>query len=209
MSSATKIQKDKTVKPQGTGRRTILRASTKLFAQHGFEGVTMRQIAKAADITLPSIYHHFGNKSDLYRAVEEEMYSAHADKLLAALVSSENPEQNLRNFISTLFNHLIENPNYLKLLQRGLIEDWDANQEYLVETAMQGVFDELKLLLANFNPNSEKGPFPIMIFSLIIGFLTMQPVTRKLQDYAFSKLAQNEQLEQLTDLTISLIRTQN
>lgn len=208
MSDQASIRTEKKPRVQRTGRSKILRVSTELFALNGFEGVTMRQIAKAADITLPSIYHHFGNKNDLYRAVEEEMYRAHADKLMAALVSSIDPEQNLRNFISTLFTHLLENPNYLKLLQRGLIEDWDDNQEYLVETAMQGVFDELKLLLGLYYPDSEDGPLPIMIFSLIIGFLTMQPVTNKLRRYAFSKLEQNQQLDQLTELTINFIQSQ-
>lgn len=183
-------------------------ASTKLFASLGFDGVTMRQIAEAANITLPSIYHHFGNKEDLYKAVEADMYNAHAARLIDAMVSTDNPEDNLRKFMKTLLGHLHSNPDYLKLLQRGLIEDWEDNQNFLVEMSMQGVFDKLKDLLETFSARSGEGPSPIAIFSLVIGFLTMRPVTEKLKNYSFASLSREEQHNQIVEMAIDLVKSQ-
>src|SRR5262245_14865556 len=49
----------------------ILRAAEKLFAEGGFDGTTLRQIALEAATPVASINHHFGSKAGLYRAIFE------------------------------------------------------------------------------------------------------------------------------------------
>jgi AcrR family transcriptional regulator len=53
-------------------REDILNASLNLFADKGFHGTSMRDIARAADITEGLIYHYFASKRDLFRAIIEE-----------------------------------------------------------------------------------------------------------------------------------------
>src|SRR5687767_7697589 len=53
-------------------REDILQASLKLFAEKGFHGTSMRDIAREADITEGLIYHYFASKRDLFRAIIEE-----------------------------------------------------------------------------------------------------------------------------------------
>ena len=53
-------------------RDDIVQASLKLFAEKGFHGTSMRDIARAADITEGLIYHYFANKRDLFTAIIEE-----------------------------------------------------------------------------------------------------------------------------------------
>ncbi|MPZ69494.1 MAG: TetR family transcriptional regulator [Actinobacteria bacterium] len=53
-------------------REDILQASLNLFAEKGFHGTSMRDIAKAADITEGLIYHYFASKRDLFTAIIEE-----------------------------------------------------------------------------------------------------------------------------------------
>ncbi|MBL8628317.1 MAG: TetR family transcriptional regulator [Rhodospirillaceae bacterium] len=47
----------------------ILNAAERLFAQHGFDGVTMRQIMRAAGADVALAYYHFKSKRDLFDAV--------------------------------------------------------------------------------------------------------------------------------------------
>jgi len=47
----------------------ILDAAERLFAQHGFDGVTMRQIMRAAGADVALAYYHFKSKRDLFDAV--------------------------------------------------------------------------------------------------------------------------------------------
>jgi AcrR family transcriptional regulator len=53
-------------------REEILQASLHLFAEKGFHGTSMRDIARSADITEGLIYHYFENKRDLFRAIIDE-----------------------------------------------------------------------------------------------------------------------------------------
>lgn len=59
----------------GTGREEILRAAKRLFMTRGFRAVSTREMAVAAGVTQPALYHHFGGKEDLYVAVLEEELS--------------------------------------------------------------------------------------------------------------------------------------
>jgi AcrR family transcriptional regulator len=58
--------------PRRDRREDILNASLNLFADKGFHGTSMRDIARAADITEGLIYHYFASKRDLFRAIIEE-----------------------------------------------------------------------------------------------------------------------------------------
>ena len=53
-------------------REDILEASLHLFAERGFHGTSMRDIAREADITEGLIYHYFESKRDLFSAIIEE-----------------------------------------------------------------------------------------------------------------------------------------
>ncbi|MCY1277735.1 transcriptional repressor BetI [compost metagenome] len=165
-----------------SSRQRILEVSTRLFAQHGFDGVTMRNIATASEITLPAIYHHFGNKEELFKAVETEMYSSHARSLMDQLQADLSAEERLRGFVFVMFDHLESNPDYLKLLQRNLVDGWEENQAFLVDLSLQPVMDELKTLLDEYAEGLGDGITPIAIFSLILGFITLLPVVRHLKN---------------------------
>ncbi len=49
-------------------RRQLLEAGAALFAEHSFEEISMRDIAKAAGVSKPLLYHYFPSKIDLFKA---------------------------------------------------------------------------------------------------------------------------------------------
>ncbi len=57
--------------PQKT-RATILSYATQCFAKAGFHGTTLEEILKKAKVNKRMIYHYFGNKQALYKAVHFE-----------------------------------------------------------------------------------------------------------------------------------------
>ncbi len=54
-----------------TGKAAIRNAALSLFAEHGPDAVSVRQIAAAADVSPALILHHFGSKAGLRTAVGE------------------------------------------------------------------------------------------------------------------------------------------
>ena len=55
----------------GSRKLRILDAAEQLFAEHGYDGVTLRQIATLADVDVALTSYHFGSKDSLFRAVFE------------------------------------------------------------------------------------------------------------------------------------------
>ncbi len=47
-------------------RAAILDAAKQMFTQHGFDGVSMDQIAAAAGVSKLTVYSHFGDKEALF-----------------------------------------------------------------------------------------------------------------------------------------------
>ena len=65
-------------------RNRLLTVATKLFSEKGFAAVSTRDIASAAETTLPSIPHHFGSKEGLYQAVLAAISEEMAKRLASA-----------------------------------------------------------------------------------------------------------------------------
>lgn len=57
-------------------RRTISDVATRLFVEHGYDRVTMAQIAAAADVSVKTIFNHFGSKEELFLDREGELEGA-------------------------------------------------------------------------------------------------------------------------------------
>ncbi|GAB2994733.1 TetR/AcrR family transcriptional regulator [Mycobacterium bourgelatii] len=69
-------------------RRRILTAAMRCVAQVGYTQATIREIAKAADMTSGSLYHYFPNKSELLRATGAEIEEVVLPRLRAAAAKS-------------------------------------------------------------------------------------------------------------------------
>ena len=188
-------------------RRRILDVSTRLFAELGYEGVAMRRITNEVGVTLPTVYHHFGNKEELFKAVESELYGAHAESLLADLQEDTDPERRLRNFINHLIDRFEENPDYFKLVQRNLVEPRAENQKFLVKVSLQRLYDELKELLNSLSPGSGDNMGPVILFSTIVGFLTMRPAVRALRGYPYNKRNRKQERERFVDITVNTVKS--
>jgi AcrR family transcriptional regulator len=53
-------------------RRQLLEAGAALFARHAFEEISMRQVAQAAGVSKPLLYHYFPSKIELFKAAVAE-----------------------------------------------------------------------------------------------------------------------------------------
>lgn len=52
-------------------KEAFLIEALRLFAQKGYESVTVAQIAKAVNVSAPALYKHYGSKEELFRAIIE------------------------------------------------------------------------------------------------------------------------------------------
>jgi AcrR family transcriptional regulator len=54
----------------------VIECALELFAERGTTAVSMRELAEAADVTVPGLYYHFASKAELVRAVYRERVDA-------------------------------------------------------------------------------------------------------------------------------------
>ncbi|MDD3313009.1 CerR family C-terminal domain-containing protein [Pseudodesulfovibrio sp.] len=69
-------EKARTISRKAQGeetRATLLAVASRLFAQKGYDGVSMRTLAAEAGVNLATVGYHFGGKSGLYQAILERI----------------------------------------------------------------------------------------------------------------------------------------
>jgi AcrR family transcriptional regulator len=81
----------------------ILSVALKLFTERGYFNTSVHDIQKHAEVSIGSIYHHFGNKEAIAKAlfdhIEEEMYSV----VNQIMLNCSSTEDRCRSVISYLF----------------------------------------------------------------------------------------------------------
>lgn len=110
-------------KPNPThSRAQIVAASHRLFLEQGFHGTTMRQIAAESGMALGSLYNHFTDKDDLFRAVFEA-YNPYPI-LMLALENSQGPTTAdlARTAARRLVTALSARPDLVKLVFIDVVE---------------------------------------------------------------------------------------
>jgi AcrR family transcriptional regulator len=54
-------------------RTALLKAARQLFGEQGYAATSVEEVVAAAGVTKGALYHHFGDKADLFRAVYEQV----------------------------------------------------------------------------------------------------------------------------------------
>jgi AcrR family transcriptional regulator len=116
--------------------KTIISAAVRLLERGGLEAITMREVAKMAATTTPTIYERFTDRDALLEAVT----NVYRDELSARLDSRDSLEQMGRKFLQ----FCLEKPNAIDLL----IDRMAAN----LEAAKKGpVYDLVRTNLVKLN----------------------------------------------------------
>lgn len=110
----------RTRNPEGT-KRAVLDAAERLFAERGFAGTSMRDIADASGVSQPLIQHHFGHKEQLYAAALRRAVDAFVTRLPEAARGTDRPVD-LHTEVTTMFAFARENALTLRMVQWARLE---------------------------------------------------------------------------------------
>jgi TetR/AcrR family transcriptional regulator len=106
--------------PDGT-KRSVLDAAERLFAERGFAGTSLRDIAVASGVSHPLIQHHFGTKEGLYSAVLRRCGEDYAERF-PELVGGTDQPLDLRAEMERLFGVLREKGALLRMVGWARLE---------------------------------------------------------------------------------------
>jgi AcrR family transcriptional regulator len=154
-------------------RDVILDAAERRFAEHGFAGVSVRDLAAEAGLkNQASLYHHFRDKRALYEAVLVRGLEP-VLALIAASAAAGGPARGgWEAFVDRLVVYLAEHPNLPRLVQRAALED----RRYLpsaVPRLLQPLFDRGVEVLAAGDAGWQRADLPHLaaaLYHLIFGY---------------------------------------
>lgn len=154
------------------GERTavrILDAAEAVFAESGFQGASLREIARRAGLQQPGLYNHFASKRDLYAAVLDRALTPMATAMTEAMPDATSARA-LERLPSVMTDLLLEHPQMAALFQQAL-QDAEAPGQEL----MRGWLDRLLAQGLDAARSTRRGP--VDREQLAIGVVAMFNVT--------------------------------
>jgi len=134
-------------------RGRILDAAGELFLERGFEATSVSAIARAAQVSVPALYWHYGSKTELCYAYLEKMMRAFTDALLEE-PDEGTPVQRLRRFVRNYVRVQIEfrdwSTAFEKLYTFGQLSTvLDDDQREQLNEGERQVIARLRLILSD------------------------------------------------------------
>ena len=102
-------------------RTRILTHATRLFAEQGYDGTSVQQIADAVGIRKPSLLYYFKSKDELRENVIGEML-AHWNAVLPSLLLKAQREERFDATMEALSEFFIEDPDRARILLREALD---------------------------------------------------------------------------------------
>jgi AcrR family transcriptional regulator len=122
-TSRPKAEAAKRPRNSSKTKASILAAARVEFADRGFEGARVDAIAERAGANKRLLYHYFGNKEDLYRAVLLDAYGEIRRGERALSLDQYDPVQAMDRLVRFTFRHFLANPWFPRLLGTENIEN--------------------------------------------------------------------------------------
>ncbi len=166
-------------RPTGFSKDKILAVATKMFADQGFAAVSVRDIAGECGITLPTIYHFFGDKESLYRACCDAIFMIAAQRLNAAISIAGPPKARIRQFAVTLCDILLNNGDFRRLLQRELLRREQSTVQDLTTHHFRAEFELFAREFQQFDATPHSIDHTFSVYALTFGLVQLRRVSEK------------------------------
>jgi AcrR family transcriptional regulator len=98
-------------------REQLLDVGRRLFAERGFEGTSVEEIAAKANVSKPVVYEHFGGKEGLYAVVVDRETQQLLDRMTNSLTSG-HPRELLEQAAMALLEYIETSSDGFRILVR-------------------------------------------------------------------------------------------
>jgi len=129
----------------GERRAQLVALGIDLFAEHGYHGLSMEQLADAAGVSKPVLYQHFPSKRDLYLAIVHDAVAELDRRVRGALAGTTSNRDRVQGAIYAYFD-FVEDRRFRLLFSTAELTDEGVRNA--IEGAMATVAQAVAGLIA-------------------------------------------------------------
>jgi AcrR family transcriptional regulator len=130
-------------------REQLVLVGRALFAEKGYDGTSIEEIAARAKVSKPVVYEHFGGKEGLYAVVVDREMRGLLDRLTRVLSEGQHPRELVEQAALVLLTYIEEEADGFRILSRdstsgafsSLLNDIATQVEYVLvrELGQRGI----------------------------------------------------------------------
>ena len=169
---------------QAGGKLRLIKVAMRMFADKGYDGITVRDISAAAEVSVGLINHHFGSKEGLREAVDKYFIEQFEEVLFEERPVPRSEAEGLAQsveFTENWINRHIDDWDLTKAyMRRALLEgsDWGAG---LFERFYNVVRTSVDRMDADgkIRPDVDRLWLPLLVMYLELGTLLLEPYVER------------------------------
>jgi TetR/AcrR family transcriptional regulator len=146
----------------------ILVEAEVLFADKGFDGVSINEVALAAGVCKANVFHHFATKQDLYERVLAQVCDAFGRSLDALELKEQGLAARLRRLVEWHNAFLHQRPHGTRLILRELTGSPTLLERNPVFALIRRNFDRVVALLTEVSGEMREGISPALVAKVIL-----------------------------------------
>jgi TetR/AcrR family transcriptional regulator len=169
-------------------RAALIAATTPLFAEKGYNGVSVRALATASGVNLSMISYYFGGKEGLYAAVLNEQFAT-LKRVVEIKNMEADPLKKFELYVRATVARYRKNPYLLRFYTSELTNPTPCF-ETIVKPAIKGVVEILietfteGLSHERFREGLDPTDTVLALAGMINFYFLLEPATAELVDHA-------------------------
>jgi AcrR family transcriptional regulator len=150
-------------------REQLLDIGRRLFAERGFEGTSIEEIAAQADVSKPVVYEHFGGKEGLYAVVVDREVERLLTMATTLLVDGGNTREKFEAAAVALFQYIDDNADGFRILVR---DSNPGSGTGTYGTLLSDIAGQVEYILADFLSSRGQDPkLAPMYAQMVVGMV--------------------------------------
>jgi AcrR family transcriptional regulator len=146
----------------------ILKLSIPLFAEAGFERVSMRDVALAVGLTPAALYYHFPSKERLYADAVGYAFREVTGILKAAVETATGPLEQLESVVNVSAKMLAKNKPLVRLIQWVKLDCERHRLQKLGTSALDELFITIHQLVGELGSGYSPSLLAVSITSMVV-----------------------------------------
>lgn len=150
-------------------RQQLIAIGRAVFAERGYEGASVEEIAARASVSKPVVYEHFGGKEGLYAVVvDREMLRL--DQVIKDSLATGRSKQRVENAVLALLTYVEEETDGFQILVR----DMQPSQEQSYSTLLNDAVAQVSYILGrSFERNNLNPDTAVLYGQALVGMVSM------------------------------------